>query len=311
MPINTLNFYHQPLKHYAASFPSSSSSNYGIIHPQTAVNPLPPATVNLRAPPPTADQLKGLNPRTANHLPATVTLRTLATVNSLEKAPSPLFKALLSSFNPLKKEKTTPAIESTGQPLVFQFEQGPPKTSRIVRPLKRCIPFYNSVHDGQSSSSRPKPNSLSSKFETRGTHLDEQAQIPPPSLTQGMLSAGNSVLLTSTSFLSLTNQPPPGGQITPTRQTSANLNPHSKEIHPITSEQSSPVDVGHRRSVIHDKAITTETPKLDSQVLKPFYPGSGAVSHPGGVLSERSLPAETRCKPTGLKPATPGNEFFA
>ncbi|KAI9629343.1 hypothetical protein KEM48_013009 [Puccinia striiformis f. sp. tritici PST-130] len=202
----------------------------------TAVNPLPPATVNLRAPPPTADQLKGLNPRTANHLPATVTLRTLATVNSLEKAPSPLFKALLSSFNPLKKEKTTTAIESTGQPLVFQFEQGPPETSRI---------------------------------------------------------------------------PPPGGQITPTRQTSANLNPHSKEIHPITSEQSSPVDVGHRRSVIHDKAITTETPKLDSQVLKPFYPGSGAVSHPGGVLSERSLPAETRCKPTGLKPATPGNEFFA
>ncbi|KAI7939990.1 hypothetical protein MJO28_013642 [Puccinia striiformis f. sp. tritici] len=27
-----LNFNHQPLKHYAASFPSSSSSNYGIIH---------------------------------------------------------------------------------------------------------------------------------------------------------------------------------------------------------------------------------------------------------------------------------------
>ncbi|POW07347.1 hypothetical protein PSHT_09997 [Puccinia striiformis] len=26
------NFDHQPLKHYAASFPSSSSSNYGIIH---------------------------------------------------------------------------------------------------------------------------------------------------------------------------------------------------------------------------------------------------------------------------------------
>ncbi|KAI9614200.1 hypothetical protein H4Q26_009341 [Puccinia striiformis f. sp. tritici PST-130] len=41
------NFNHQPLKHYAASFPSSSSSNYDIIHPLRSTIPTAEATKHL------------------------------------------------------------------------------------------------------------------------------------------------------------------------------------------------------------------------------------------------------------------------